>query len=186
MGITSSEAPRPLNPVRHHDRRQRQHYRRDLSGGQLRGLGGNCARLHCLGASAGSQYHRHGPEGLITDSRSGADFFNHLIALRNDLQAGNKTAIASTDSPALTTDLDNITNQISAAGLVQSQLSDADTVAATRAQSLGQMVSSDSSVNLTQTLTQLSKTQTAYQAALQSGASLLNSTLSLMNYVSAT
>jgi flagellar hook-associated protein 3 FlgL len=125
-----------------------------------------------------------GPAGLITDSRSGADFFNHLISLRDHLQAGDTASITKTDSHALTTDLDNITSQVSAAGLVQSQLTDADTVAASRAQAVEQMVSSDSDVDLTQTLTQLSATQTAYQAALQSGASLLKSNLSLMNYIS--
>ncbi len=50
-----------------------------------------------------------GPAGVITDSRTGADFFNHLIALRNDLQAGNTQAIASTDQAALAKDEDNIT-----------------------------------------------------------------------------
>ena len=35
-----------------------------------------------------------GPEGLITDSRSGADFINHLIQLRNNLQSGNTSGVA--------------------------------------------------------------------------------------------
>ena len=74
--------------------------------------------------------------GSITDSRTGADFFNHLIALRNDLQAGNTQAIASTDQANLAKDEDNITSQISANGLIQSQLNDASAVASTQSTAL--------------------------------------------------
>jgi flagellar hook-associated protein 3 FlgL len=124
-----------------------------------------------------------GPAGVITDSSSGADFFNHLIALRNDLQSGNTTAIASTDAPALTKDEDNIASQISANGLIQSQLSDASTVASAQSTAVTQNISDASSANMATTLTHLSTLQTAYQAALESGASLLNSNLSLMSYI---
>jgi hypothetical protein len=58
-----------------------------------------------------------GPTGLITNSRNGADFFNHLIALQNHLLAGNTTAISSQDTPALAKDEDNITSQIANNGL---------------------------------------------------------------------
>jgi flagellar hook-associated protein 3 FlgL len=50
-----------------------------------------------------------GPAGLITDSRNGADFFNHLIALQNHLRAGDTAAISAADLPALARDEDNIT-----------------------------------------------------------------------------
>ncbi len=124
-----------------------------------------------------------GPAGVVTDSRSGADFFNHLIDLRNNLQVGNTQAIASSDCTALTKDQDNITAQIAANALVQAQLSDADSAASAQSTSLDQNISQASDVNLAQTLTELSATQTAYQAALQSGASLLNKNLSLMDYI---
>ena len=124
-----------------------------------------------------------GPTGLITDSRNGADFFNHLIALQNDLQSGNTTAIASTDLPALTKDEDNITTQIGTNGVVQSQLTTADSVAATQSTSLQQSISQSSDVDLAQTITQLSAAQNAYQAALQSGASMFNQTQSLLEYL---
>ena len=125
----------------------------------------------------------NGPAGVITDSRSGADFFNHLIALRNHLQAGDTEAIAASDRGALAKDEDNITTQMAANGLVQSQLNDADAVASTQSSAINQMISQESDVDLAQTLTRLATTQTAYQAALQSGASLLNSNLSLMDYI---
>jgi len=124
-----------------------------------------------------------GPTGLITDSRNGADFFNHLIALQNHLQAGDTTTIQSTDNAALAKDEDNITLQIGHNGVVQSQLDAASTVASAQASSLTQMVSQDADANMAETLTQLSATQTAFQAALQSGASLLNQNQSLLYYI---
>ena len=76
--------------------------------------------------------------------------------------------------------------RLDAPTVARRQLNDANSVAATRSHSISAMISSDSDVNLTQTLTELSRAQTACQAALQSGASLLNSSLSLMNYISTT
>ena len=124
-----------------------------------------------------------GPGGFITDSRSGADFFNHLIALQNHLLAGNTSAISSQDAPALAKDEDNITSQIANNGLVQSHLSAADSLASTQSLSLKQTISQDSDVDLAQTLTQLSATQNAYQVALQSGAKMLSQNQTLLNYL---
>jgi flagellar hook-associated protein 3 FlgL len=125
-----------------------------------------------------------GPAGVITNSSTGADFFNHLIALRNDLQAGNTQAISSTDQTSLSKDQDNITAHLSLNGLIQSQLNDASSVASAKSTALTQNISEASDANMATTLTQLSTIQTAYQAALESGASLLNSNLSLMTYIS--
>ena len=125
-----------------------------------------------------------GPAGLITDSRNGADFFNHLIALQNHLLAGNTSAISSVDAPALAKDEDNITSQMANNGLIQSHLSTADSLATTQSLSVRQTVSQDSDADLAQTLTQLSASQTAYQTALQSGAKLLSSNETLLTYLS--
>ena len=124
-----------------------------------------------------------GPGGLITDSRNGADFFNHLIALQNHLLAGDTTAISSVDHPALMKDEDNIISQIANNGLIQSHLSTADSLASAQSQSAEQTISQLSDADLAETLTQLSATQTAYQAALQSGANLLSPSQTLLNYL---
>jgi len=124
-----------------------------------------------------------GPGGVITDTRNGADFFNHLISLQNHLLSGDTAAITSQDSPALQKDEDNITSQIAENGLVQSQLSTADSLASTQSISVQQTISQDSDADLAQTLTQLSSTQNAFQAALQSGAQLLNQDQSLLAYL---
>ena len=131
----------------------------------------------------GSNTSGSGPTGLITDSRNGADFFNHLIALQNHLRAADTAAISASDIPALKKDEDNITLQIGHNGIVQSQLTAADSVAAAQSISLKQMISQDSDVDLATTLTQLNATQTAFQAALQSGAALMSQSQSLLGYL---
>jgi flagellar hook-associated protein 3 FlgL len=123
-----------------------------------------------------------GNRGVITDSRSGADFFNHLISLQNNLLAGNTSAIASTDRPALKADEENLLYHISNNGVAQSRLEAASTAASNRIDSLEKMISKDADADLTETIVQLNQAQTTYQAALQSGATLMK--LSLMNYLS--
>lgn len=122
-----------------------------------------------------------GARGIITDSRSGADFFNHLISLRDHLLAGDTAAIASTDRPALGKDEENLIYHVSNNGVMQSRLETAKTAGNTRKDSLEQVISREADADLTETLVSLSQAQTAYQAALQSGASLMK--LSLMNYL---
>ena len=73
---------------------------------------------------------------------------------------------------------------MAANGFLQSQLTVSDSMATTQSNTLKQSISDGSDVDLAQTLTQLSATQSAFQAALQSGASMLSSNQSLLDYVS--
>ena len=139
---------------------------------------GMTATADIPGANTGST----GAHGLITDSQSGADLINHLIALRNDLNAGNTTAISSTDNANLQKDENNVAYQVANNGVVQNQLDMAATFATNNSQSLTTMISNSSSANLVQTMMQLSQTQNAYQAALQSGVKIMQ--LSILNYLS--
>jgi flagellar hook-associated protein 3 FlgL len=123
-----------------------------------------------------------GAYGVVTDSRTGADLFNHLIALQNDLSSGNTSAITSTDAPNLQNDQNNLTYQVANNGNVQARLNTASTLATSQANSLNGLISNESGADLVQVLTQLTQTQTAYQAALQSSASIMQ--LSLLNYLS--
>jgi len=122
-----------------------------------------------------------GARGLITDSRSGADFFAHLITLRDHLQSGNTAAITSTDTVNLAKDEDNFLYQVGTNGVVQARLSAASSIATNRIGSLGKLVSHEADADLAQTLVKLSETQNAYKAALQSGATILNQ--SLLDYL---
>ena len=122
-----------------------------------------------------------GPRGLFADSRYGADLFSHMISLQQHLAAGNTTAISSTDAPALSKDEQNIIYQISANGVMQSTLSNANNIAAAKSTNLTAQISNETNADLAQTLVQLNQTQTAYQAALQSGSKVMN--LSLLDYL---
>lgn len=138
---------------------------------------GQTTSVDVPGANTGT----NGARGLITDSQSGADLLNHLIALRNDLQAGNTTAISGTDNTNLQSDENNIAYQVANNGVVQNQLTAAATFATNRTQSLDTMISNTSSADLVQTMVQLNSAQTAYQAALESGAKIMQ--LSILNYI---
>jgi flagellar hook-associated protein 3 FlgL len=122
-----------------------------------------------------------GPRGLITDSRTGADFFNHLISLQNHLLAGDTAAISSTDIPALAQDEDNLLYHVSNNGAVQTRLEAAASAASAASLSTQQMISKEAGADLSQTLVELSQAQTSYQAALQSASGILGR--SLLDYL---
>ena len=137
------------------------------------------ATVDIPGANTGAS----GARGLITDQQSGADFLNHLISLRNDLQAGDTTAIAGTDTANLQHDENNISFQVANNGVQQTKLTAAATFATNNTQSLNQQISDASSANIVNVMVQLSQAQTAYQAALESGSKIMS--LSLLNYMPA-
>jgi flagellar hook-associated protein 3 FlgL len=122
-----------------------------------------------------------GVRGLITDQQSGADFLNHLIQLRNDLQSGDKTAISGTDAGNLQKDENNIAYQVANNGVKQNQLTTAATFATNRTQTLDSMISNASGADMVLAMTQLSQAQTAYQGALQSGTKIMQ--MSILNYI---
>jgi flagellar hook-associated protein 3 FlgL len=124
-----------------------------------------------------------GPRGLISDSRYGADFFNHLISLQNHLLAGDTNSVSTVDEPALLNDENNIIYQVATNGAVQSQLDAQATIASNRESGLQTSISNVAGADLTQTLVQLSQNQTAYQAALQSSANMLQLQQYLLSYL---
>lgn len=122
-----------------------------------------------------------GAQGLITDSRSGADLFNHLIALQNDLQSGNTSAISGTDATNLQNDENNMTYQVANNGNVQTRLSTASSFATSQSTSLNQDISNASSADIVQVMTQLNQTQVAYEAALEATSRIMQ--VSLVNFL---
>jgi len=122
-----------------------------------------------------------GPRGLVTDSRSGADLLNHLISLQNNLISGNTAQIAATDRGNLANDEDNLLYHISSNGAIQARLETTQALNTERGLAIEGQVSKEVDADLAQTLVKLNQTQTAYQAALQSGARALN--LSLLDYL---
>ena len=122
-----------------------------------------------------------GPRGLITDSSSGADFFNHLVSLRDNLTAGNRDLIANTDTLQLQHDGDNFIYHIGLNGATQSRLETSASVLKDRTLSLNSQVSSAAGTDIAQTVVRLTQAQTAYQAAIQSSGKILS--MSLMDYL---
>jgi flagellar hook-associated protein 3 FlgL len=109
-----------------------------------------------------------GPQGLITDSRTGADLFNHLIALQNDLASGNTTAVSGTDTQNLQSDENNMTYQVANNGNIQTRLDTASSFASSQSTAYSKDISNASSADVVQTMVQLNQTQNAYTAALES------------------
>jgi flagellar hook-associated protein 3 FlgL len=124
-----------------------------------------------------------GARGLLADSRYGADFFNHLIALQQNLAAGNVSAIAKTDAPALVKDEDNLIYQVSNNGVIQSRLDSAASDILSRQDALQQSLTKLAGVDMTKAITDLSQQQTVYKAALASSSVLLQLQQSVMQYL---
>lgn len=122
-----------------------------------------------------------GATGLLADSRSGADLFSHLIALQQDLTSGRTTAITTTDKDNLTNDESNILNNVAQNGVVQSILQAAGTAATNLGTTLVSQSSDLTGADLATSITQLNQTETALQAAMQSGVKILN--LSILDYI---
>lgn len=118
-----------------------------------------------------------GPRGLISDSRVGADFFNHLISLQNNLFAGDVDAIGSQNRAELDADEENLLFHFGTVGATLERLETTSGLLAQQAISLEKAVSTEVDADLAQTLVRLNETQTAYQAALQSGSRILGVTL---------
>jgi len=129
------------------------------------------------GQPVGGNSNGTGPRGLISDSRSGADFFNHLIQLRDNLTAGNVAAIADTDRSALQRDEENFLYHYGHIGAIDSRLEAASGLAKEHSFAIEQQVSGLVDADLAQTLVRLNEVQNAYTAALQTGGSVLGQSL---------
>lgn len=122
-----------------------------------------------------------GPAGLFTDSGSGADLFNHLISLQQDLTSGNTAAVTSTDSPNITKDENNLANQVSANGSLQSRLQVTSNLATQQGLGITSQISGKTDADMATTITRLQQTETAFQAALQSSVMVMN--LSILDFI---
>ncbi len=125
-----------------------------------------------------------GARGMFTDTRSGADFFQHLIDLRNQLNQGDQSAtttIRTNTLPNLLKDEENILFHYGSVGAIQTRLETASAIADRRAASLEGLVSKEADADLAETLVSLSEIQNAYTAALKTGGTILGQ--SLLDYI---
>jgi len=122
-----------------------------------------------------------GPQGLLVDSGSGVDVFSDLISFQQKLASGNTASLTSTDATKLEADDNHLIGQISANSVVQSTLESASTNNTNVGSTLSSQISTDTGADLATTLSKLTQTQTAYQAALESGVLVMN--LSILQYI---
>lgn len=122
-----------------------------------------------------------GPPGLFVDQRSEADFFGHLIALRDHLRAGDTVSVQKIDIKALEADEDNFLFHLSATGSLQARIELSQARLTEQSHHVAVQTSKLTDADLAETLVSLNQAQTAYQAALQSGAKILGT--SLMDYI---
>jgi flagellar hook-associated protein 3 FlgL len=114
-----------------------------------------------------------GARGVVSDSRYGADLFNHLISLQNNLLSGNTGAITATDAKNLSNDSDNIIYQVATNGAAQTRLTAAASFDSAQQSGLQQSLTSVAGADLAQTLTQLTQANNAYQVALQTSSQIM-------------
>jgi flagellar hook-associated protein 3 FlgL len=122
-----------------------------------------------------------GESGVLSDPRSGADLFAHLIRLQDQLRAGDTAAIATATRPALEADEENLIRHLGLNSTVQARLEAAGALLNDRSTAIERQVSHEADADLAQTLVRLNETQVAYQAALQAGGKILS--LSLLDYI---
>lgn len=138
-------------------------------------------RLELSAQVPGANATSAGARGLMSDSRSGADIFGHLLLLRDRLQAGDAAAVTANSLKEFKADEEHLLVHIGANGATQARLETAESLLKDRSTSIESLVSQEADADLAQTLVRLSEIQTAYQAALQSGGSILNR--SLLDYL---
>jgi flagellar hook-associated protein 3 FlgL len=108
------------------------------------------------------------------------DLLNQLIALRDGLNSADGTAIAAAQTSLIDGE-DTFVSAIAEIGAVQLRIEVNLAQQQARGDNLVSLVSSETSVDLPEAIVRLNQAQTAYQAALQSAASIMR--ISLLDYI---
>ncbi len=113
-----------------------------------------------------------------TTNQGIGDFLNQLVALRDALSASTDV---STVRDSLVSSENVLVDSLADQGAIQMRIEVNQSQQKDRIGSLDQLVSSETDADLPSTIVKLTQTQTAYQAALQSAASIMR--LSLLDYI---
>jgi flagellar hook-associated protein 3 FlgL len=103
-----------------------------------------------------------------------------MIAVRNALTANDPNALA-TASTALNNAGDTLSTAAADNGAVQLRIQSEQTQEQSTATEVSSLISSQTSANLPQTITQLNQAQIAYQAAMETAVKVMQ--LSLTQYI---
>ena len=107
-----------------------------------------------------------------TTNQGLATFMNDLVSLRDALN-NNDTAGVATAQTSLLADDNTIINGVSELGAVQARIQASQSQQTSLSTTLSQAVSSQTGADLASTVVKLTQTQNAYQAAVQSAASIM-------------
>jgi flagellar hook-associated protein 3 FlgL len=146
--------------------------------GQITGVAyvGNTAQSSIALSSTASV----APGADSTTTAGMADFLNHLVALRDSLQTANSAGVTTAQTGLMTTE-DTFVSALAEQGAVQMRIQVNQSQQANLTQSLQGLVSGEVDADMPSTIVKLNQAQTAYQASLQSSASIMK--LSLLDYV---
>lgn len=108
------------------------------------------------------------------------DLIGQLIALRDGLDSGDQTVI-SANNQALQASSDGVVGAIADQGAIQMRLDLQDSLRTEGSDRVENLVSKEVDSDLASTMVKLNQTSVAYQAALQSAASILKT--SLLDYL---
>jgi len=131
-------------------------------------------------SEAKSTFMGSGATGVVKNDK-GADFIQHLINLRDLLATANVDEIKTTIHKNLEADEDNFIDHYSSIAATMARLDTSEAIVKKRAFSLDPLISKEADVDLAETLVRLNEIQNAYTAALQTGGTLLST--SLLDYI---
>jgi flagellar hook-associated protein 3 FlgL len=115
--------------------------------------------------------------GLLQDAGQDVDLFRDLISLRDHLLTADVQAIQETDIQRLQADEDHLIHFMGISGTMQARM---ETYLATlndQEFAISGMISKEGDADIAATIVRLNEVQYAYQAALQSGAKIMNRSL---------
>jgi flagellar hook-associated protein 3 FlgL len=108
------------------------------------------------------------------------DYLNDLVALRDALLVNDPAAV-STAQEGLIEGEDLIVNSLAEHGGIQARIEATTALLISRSDDVEGVISGEADIDLPEYIVRLSQSQTAYQAALQSGANIMR--LSLLDYI---
>ena len=144
-------------------------------------------------ATLESNYSAEGSNGILKTDTAGADFISSLISLRDNLTTASDSASSeSAKSSALANVKDtiignldkselNFIDHFSSIGARLSRLETSESLTNQQISAITPLISNETDIDLADTLVRLNEIQNAYTAALQSGSTLLRT--SLLDYL---
>ncbi|HEY8995197.1 MAG TPA: flagellin [Lacunisphaera sp.] len=120
------------------------------------------------------------PSSTPATNQSICDLLNQLVSLRDALSANDSDAIATAQTNLINGE-DSLVTAMAATGAVQTRIEVNRSQQQNRGDNLVELIGSETSVDLPDAIVRLNQSQVAYQAALQSAASIMK--ISLLDYI---